>query len=85
MYPSIVSLGLNSVEKHHGSFTGILMSGIAGGAIVQLLIGGISDFINLKIGMFFIFITLGYVLSISFWAKPIVSNKTIAISKKEKN
>lgn len=77
MYPVIVSLGLNSVSKHHGSFAGILMTGIAGGAVVQILIGGISDLISLKVGMMFIFVTLGYILSISFWAKPLVSNKTI--------
>ncbi len=77
MYPSIVSLGLNSVSQHHGSFAGILMTGIAGGAVVQLLIGGLSDLISLKFGMTFIFITLGYILSISFWARPIISNKTI--------
>ena len=77
MYPVIVSLGLNSVSQHHGSFAGILMTGIAGGAVVQILIGGLSDLTSLKVGMFFIFITLGYILSISFWAKPLVSNKTI--------
>ncbi len=79
MYPVIVSLGLNSVSKHHGSFAGILMTGIAGGAVVQILIGGISDLTSLKTGMIFLFITLGYILSISFWAKPIISNKTISI------
>ncbi len=79
MYPVIVSLGLNSVSKHHGSFTGILMTGIAGGAVVQLLIGGISDLTSLKTGMMFLFITLGYILSISFWAKPIISNKTVSL------
>ncbi len=77
MYPVIVSLGLNSVSKHHGSFAGILMTGIAGGAIVQILIGAISDIISLKVGMMFIFVTLGYILSISFWAKPIVTNATV--------
>ncbi len=77
MYPVIVSLSLNSVSKHHGSFAGILMTGIAGGAVVQLLIGGISDLISLKVGMTFLFVTLGYILSISFWAKPIVSNATV--------
>jgi fucose permease len=79
MYPVIISLGLNSVKKHHGSFAGILMTGIAGGAIVQILIGGISDLTSLKTGMMFLFVTLGYILSISFWAKPIISNKTIKL------
>lgn len=83
MYPSVVSLGLNSVDKHHGSFAGILMTGIAGGAVVQLLIGAISDFTSLKIGMMFIFLTLGYLLSISFWAKPLIENKTIRFGKKD--
>jgi len=79
MYPVVISLGLNSVEKHHGSFAGILMTGIAGGAIVQILIGAISDIASLRIGMMLIFITLGYILSISFWAKPLVNNKTIRL------
>ncbi len=79
MYPVIVSLGLNSVSKHHGSFAGILMTGIAGGAVVQLLIGGISDLTSLKTGMLFLFVTLGYILSISFWAKPLINNKTVNI------
>ncbi|NOR75777.1 MAG: MFS transporter [Draconibacterium sp.] len=77
MFPVIMSLGLNSVKKHHGSFAGILMTGIAGGAVVQVLIGGLSDLTSLKTGMMFLFITLGYILSISFWAKPLIKNKTI--------
>ncbi|MCZ6692790.1 MAG: sugar MFS transporter [Bacteroidetes bacterium] len=85
MYPIIVSLGLNSVSKHHGSFAGILMTGIAGGAIVQILIGGISDLFSLKIGMVFLFITLSYILSISFWAKPLVVNKTIDWGKRKED
>lgn len=79
MYPIIISLGLNSVKKHHGSFAGILMSGIAGGAIIQILIGAISDMISLKVGMSFLFLTLAYILSISFWAKPIINNKTVSL------
>ncbi|HTH57449.1 MAG TPA: MFS transporter [Cyclobacteriaceae bacterium] len=77
MYPSVVSLGLNSVAKHHGSFAGILMTGIAGGAIVQILIGGISDLTSLKTGMLVLFVTLGFILSLSYWAKPIIRNATI--------
>jgi len=77
MYPIIISLALNSVSKHHGAFAGILMSGIMGGAVVQVLIGLISDATSLKVGMSFVFISLLYILSISFWAKPIVKNKTL--------
>ncbi len=85
MYPIIVSLALNSVSKHHGSFAGILMSGIMGGAVVQLLIGFISDLSSLKVGMFFNFIILAYILSISFWAKPLIQNKTISFRKENGN
>jgi len=84
MFPVIVSLGLNSVSKHHGSFAGILMTGIAGGAVIQVLIGWISDLTSLKTGMVVLFITLGYILSISFWAKPVITNKTIDLFKKGK-
>jgi fucose permease len=85
MYPIIISLALNSVSKHHGSFAGILMTGIMGGAVVQLLIGFISDLTSLKIGMGFVFITLAYILSIGFWAKPLINNATIKIKKEVKN
>ena len=77
MYPIIMSLALNSVSEYHGAFTGILMTGIVGGAVVQLFIGFLSDFTSLKAGMLFVFITLVYILSIGFWAKPIVKNKII--------
>jgi len=83
MYPITISLALNSVSKHHGSFAGILMTGIMGGAVVQLLIGFLSDLTSLKTGMLLVFIALAYILSLSFWAKPIIKNKTINLKKKE--
>ncbi len=76
MYPIIFSLALSSVDEHHGSFAGILVTGIIGGAVVQLLIGGLADFIGLRGGMMFLYITMGYMLSIGFWAKPLVTNNT---------
>ena len=84
MYPIIISLALNSVKEHHGSFAGILMTGIMGGAVVQLLIGGMADLFSLRIGMMFNFITLAYIFSISIWAKPLVKNKVIRIRRKKK-
>jgi len=77
MYAIIFSLALNSVAKSHGSFSGILCTGIAGGALVSLLIGRLKDLIGLQLGMTVLYITLAYVLSLSFWAKPIVKNATI--------
>lgn len=77
MYPIIFSLALNSLKDHHGAFAGILVSGIMGGAVVQLLIGFISDLTSLRIGMLFNFIILAYILGIAFWANPLIKNKTI--------
>lgn len=77
MYAIIFSLALNSVSKSHGSFSGILCTGIAGGAIVSLLIGRLKDLIGLQAGMMVLYITLAYILSLSFWARPIVRNATI--------
>ena len=82
MYPIIISLALNSVSKHHGSFAGILMTGIMGGAVVQLLIGMLSDLTSLRTGMLLVFVALAYIFTLSFWAKPIIKNKTINLKKK---
>ena len=47
MYPDNFSLALNSVEEHHGSFSGIIVTGIIGGAIVPLIIGWLGDHLGL--------------------------------------
>ena len=82
MYPIIFSLALNSINEHHGSFSGILCTGIIGGAIGPLIIGWLGDHLGLRSGMLFLYLTMGYILSIGFWAKPIITNKTI-FDKKE--
>lgn len=82
MYPIIFSLALNSVSEHHGSFSGIIVTGIIGGAIVPLIIGWLGDTLGLRTGMLFIYITMGYILSIGFWARPLITNKTIDLFNK---
>ena len=77
MWSIIFSLALNSLEKHHGSFSGILCTGIIGGAIVPLIIGWLGDHFGLRTGMLFLYLTLGYIFSIGFWANPLITNKTI--------
>ena len=83
MWSIIISLALNSVASHHGSFSGILVTGIAGGAVVPLIVGWLGDLFGLKAGMFFLFLTLAYILSIGFWSKPLINNEIIG-SKKAK-
>lgn len=77
MYAIIFSLALNSITKYHGSFAGILCTAIAGGAIFSLLIGKLKDMIGLQLGMVLLYLPLAYILTIAFWAKPIVKNATI--------
>jgi fucose permease len=77
MWSIVFSLALNSLDKHHGSFSGILCTGIIGGAVVPLIVGSLADIIGLRFGMLFLFVTLGYIFSIGFWAKPLINNETI--------
>jgi fucose permease len=76
MWPTIISLALNSVSEHHGSFAGILCTGIAGGAVVPLVIGRLGDLDGLRVGMTFLYLTFGCVLSVGLWSRPIITNAT---------
>ncbi|UWZ84217.1 MFS transporter [Occallatibacter riparius] len=77
MWPTVMSLALNSVAEHHGTFAGILCTGIVGGAVVPLIIGRIGDVAGLRTGMVFLYVTFGCVLSVGLWARPIISNATL--------
>lgn len=79
MWSIVFSLALNSVSSNHGAFSGILCSGILGGAVVPLIVGVLGDAFGLRVGMSFVFITLSYLLSITFWAKPLIKNKTVSL------
>ena len=76
----MISLALNSVPKNHSIFTGILLTGIVGGAVFPFIVAGIGQIFNLKVGMHVILIGLVYLLYVSFTAKPLISNKTIKLN-----
>jgi len=76
MWPIISSLALNSVAEHHGSFAGILCTGIVGGAFGPIIIGRLGDLFGLRVGMSFLYLSFGCVLSVGFWATPIITNAT---------
>ena len=77
LWPIVMSLALNSVAEYHGSFSGIMNTGILGAAVVPVIIGRIGDYAGLKTGLLFLYVTLGTVLSVGFWARPLISNATI--------
>jgi len=77
MWSIIFALALNSVAEHHGSLTGILCTGILGGALIPLAIGWLGDNIGLRDAMFLILVQLAYIISISFWARPLARNETV--------
>jgi fucose permease len=82
MYPIIFSLALNSINEHHGSFSGILCTGIIGGAIVPLIIGWLGDHLGLRSGMLFLYLTMGYILSIGFGQSRSLQTKPSSTKKK---
>jgi fucose permease len=86
MWSVIFSLALNSLADHHGSFTGILCTGIVGGGLASPIIGLVADLTgDLRMGMVVVYITLLYIFAIGFWAKPLVNNKTLGLFSDKKN
>ncbi len=84
MWSILISLALNSVDKNHGAVSGILVTGICGGAIIPLIIGWIGDSVSLKSGMLFIFLMLTYILAVGIWARPLVKNEVISFRNNKK-
>jgi fucose permease len=78
MWSIVFSLALNSLAEHHGTFSGILCTGIIGGAVVPMLVGQLGEVFGLRAGMHLVFLTLAYILAIGFWAKPLVNNATMS-------
>ena len=79
MYSIVFSLALNTATRYHGSFAGILCSGIVGGAAGPLLVSLLADVASLRAGMLLILLFLGYITFIGFWAHPLVNNKTVSV------
>ena len=77
MYSIIFSTALNSVTRNHGAFSGILCTGILGGAVVPLFVGVVGDHLGLRTALLTVFATLSFILSVSWWARPLVRNQTI--------
>ncbi len=85
MWSIIFSLALNSVEKYHGAFSGILCTAIVGGAAAPVIIGSLGDLFGLRAGLTFLYVTLLYILGIGFWARPLVTNETIWNRRRQSN
>jgi MFS transporter, FHS family, L-fucose permease len=79
MFSIIFSLALNSMKNHHGAFSGILCSGILGGAFLPFVVGWLADRAGLRTAMFLVFVPIAYMAYISLWARPLVSNRTVRI------
>ncbi|MFV9924782.1 MAG: hypothetical protein AB8U93_03685 [Francisella endosymbiont of Hyalomma scupense] len=79
MYGDVFSLGMNSLEFDHGTVSGIFCTGIIGGAIVLLILGNIGDILGLKVDMYFVHLTIIYILYVVMTANKLVDNKIIKL------
>ncbi len=76
MWPVILSLALNSVSRHHEVLSGFMFTASVGGALGPVIVGSMGDLFGLGISLNYLFLPLLIILSVAFWAKPLVKNKT---------
>jgi len=77
MWSVIFSLALNSLSSHHGAVSGILCTGIVGGALVPLIVGNLAEIVGLQWAMVSLLLTLSYIFWVAYSAKPLIRNRTI--------
>ncbi|GAA5221607.1 sugar MFS transporter [Membranihabitans marinus] len=77
MFSIVFSMALNTITSHAGPLSGILCTGIFGGALVPFVVGAIGDLVGLRMAFLFLYVTFGYILYISIVANPVIKNKTI--------
>lgn len=76
MWPVILSLALNSIARHHEVLSGFMFTASVGGALGPVIVGNLGDLYGLGVSLNYLFLPLLIVLSVAFWAKPLVMNKT---------
>jgi len=77
MWSVIFSLALNSLNSHHGAVSGILCTGIVGGALVPLIVGNLAEVVGLRWAMMSLLFSLSYIFWVAYSAKPLIRNRTI--------
>ena len=77
MWPVILSLALNSVTRHHEVLSGFMFTASVGGALGPVIIGSMGDLFGLRVSLNYLFLPFLIVLSVAFWAKPLITNKTL--------
>ena len=56
----------------------ITAQAIVGGAVLPMPIGQAGDLFGLRGAMLLLYLAMGWIVSIGFWAKPLVNNATIS-------
>jgi len=51
---------------------------------VPLIIGWLGDRFGLRLGLLFLYLTFGYILSIGFWARPLIANATVRLRRRKR-
>lgn len=50
------------------------------GFLLPLVVGWLGDLVGLRIALLFVCLTIAYIVSIVFWARPLVENKCVRFS-----
>ena len=83
MWSIIFALALNSMPNQHGAVAGVLCTGIIGGAFTSPLLGLLAEQLDsIRLAMLLLLLPLAYLISVAFWAKPIVNNQNWWSSRK---
>ncbi|HOU96457.1 MAG TPA: MFS transporter [Bacteroidales bacterium] len=68
IFPIVFALSVEKFPTRNNEISGLIMMAISGGAVLPLLVGGLSDISNIAVGMTILLLCWFYLLGVSIYA-----------------
>jgi len=77
IFPLVFTLTVAKLPERANEISGLMMMAISGGAVIPLLIGGLSDAFNITIGMLVLLVSMIYILIAAFSVKEVKKEEVL--------
>ncbi len=76
IWPLVFSIAVEKYPTRNNEISGLMMMAISGGAVIPLLVGWVSDYSNMAVGMTILLAGMVYLFAVSVYCLKRLSRET---------